>query len=488
MKNYFTLSFTLFCYVFSLAQDCTLSAGACNACPAGNDNIAIDLTTGAAFNDGAELCAAFDCSNPIMPPPNYDNSTNTGTWTLPAGVVNAFAVGGINNLSLPNVINGGCLTADINVISGTTPFIIEFRIENGTGAPGNGGQALVFDVMADGSGMCSIGGDFSTGMAVNGFTFAPGIMYSVVVALADFNSSPVPSDIVIEVSNIALSVCAPNVMGCTDVNACNFDPAATVDNGSCLVPTGCDLCDGMGGIIDNPEPGDACDDGNADTINDTVQADCSCSGALADEGCTDPNATNFDATVTVDNGTCLYLCDEDPANLLNISTAGGFDGGTGLSFGAPNGMGLFAGANDDFAGFIWNVNTAGLTNDDFCISIDYTVTGDAAAFPITIDFRIENNACGFFPCPWIDFNTTITGPGTFTLGGVVSTGNVGMNGPFDPAGANPAIVAAIANFSGTPVGADISVEFSNLCISTDCATEPACAPNIIQFPADPEGN
>jgi len=185
MKNYFTLLLILFCYAFSLAQvsvwaedfgvgtsialNCSLTAGSCNACPAGNDNITIDLTIGAAFNDGAELCAAFDCFNPIMPPPNYDNSTNTGTWTLPAGVVNAFAVAGINNLSLPNVINGGCLTADINVISGTTPFLIEFRIENGTGAPGNGGQALVFDVMADGTGMCSMGGDFSTGNAVNGF-------------------------------------------------------------------------------------------------------------------------------------------------------------------------------------------------------------------------------------------------------------------------------------------------------------------------------
>jgi len=167
----------------------------------------------------------------------------------------------------------------------------------------------------------------------------------------------------------------------------------TVDDGSCLLPTGCDECDGMGGITDNPEPGDACDDGNVDTINDTVQADCSCSGVLADEGCIDPNATNFDATAISDNGTCLYLCDEDAANLLDVSTSGGFDGGSGLSYGSPSNMGLFAGANDDFGGFIWNVNTTGLTNDDFCIFIDYTVTGDAAAFPITLEFRIENGNC-----------------------------------------------------------------------------------------------
>ncbi len=469
---------------------CTLSSGACSDCPAGNDNISIDLAAGEAFNDGAELCAAFDCFNPIMPPPDYDNSTNTGTWTLPAGVVNAFAVGGINNLNLPNVVNGGCLTADVNVISGTTPFLIEFRIENGTGAPGNGGQALVFDAMADGTGTCSMGGDFSSGTPVNGFTFTPGTVYSVVIALADFSGNPVDADIVIEVSNIALSVCAPDVPGCIDPTACNFDPAATTDDSSCIFATGCDVCDGNGGITDNPEPGEACDDGDDGTINDTIQADCTCAGEIPDSGCTDPNASNFDPLATVEDGSCLYLCDEDPANLLDVSNSGGFDGGSGLSFGSPSGMGLLAGANDDFAGFIWNVNTTGLTNDDFCISIDYTVTGDPAAFPITLEFRIENSGCGFFPCPWIDFNVQITGPGTFTLGGIVSSGNAGANGPFDPAGANPAIVAAIANFSGTPIGADLNVEFSNLCVSTDCGIVPPeeCVPNIIQFPANPTGN
>jgi len=68
------------------------------------------------------------------------------------------------------------------------------------------------------------------------------------------------------------------VPGCTDATACNFDTAATVDDNSCVFATGCDECDGMGGVTDNPEAGDACDDGDALTINDTIQADCSCVG------------------------------------------------------------------------------------------------------------------------------------------------------------------------------------------------------------------
>ena len=272
-------------------------------------------------------------------------------------------------------------------------------------------------------------------------------------------------------------------------DACDDMDATTTDD---VIQADC-TCAGTAPAFDCPTEmvnfGDACDDMDATTENDVIQADCSCAGeTVVVEGCTDPLATNFDSEATMDNGTCLYLCDDPTA--LNISTFESFDSGSGLSYASPTGMGLLTGANDDFAGFVWSVNTTGLTNDDFCIFIDYTVTGDAAAFPITLEFRIENNGCGFFPCPWIDFNTVITEPGTYTLGGVVSTGNVGDNGAFDPAGANPAIIAAIANFSGTPLGADVIVEFSNLCVSTDCRVDPPvdCAPGIIQFPANPSGN
>jgi len=157
------------------------------------------------------------------------------------------------------------------------------------------------------------------------------------------------------------------------------------------------------------------------------------------------------------------LCGEN--NLLDVSTNTGFDDGAGLSYGSPSGMGLLNGANNAFGGFIWNTNTAGLTLDQICMFIDFDVIGDATAFPITLEFRIENGNCGFFPCPWIDFNVVINGPGMYTLGGVLSSGNVGANGPFDPNGSDTFIVAAIANFSGTPLAGDINVVFNNLCIS-----------------------
>ncbi len=110
------------------------------------------------------------------------------------------------------------------------------------------------------------------------------------------------------------------VPGCTDANACNFDPNATVDDSSCVFATGCDVCDGSGGVTDNPEVGDACDDGDASTENDIVQADCSCVGTAIVGGCTDAAACNFDATATEDNGSCILpgdACDDGDAGTEN---------------------------------------------------------------------------------------------------------------------------------------------------------------------------
>lgn len=50
------------------------------------------------------------------------------------------------------------------------------------------------------------------------------------------------------------------VSGCTDMDACNYNPLATEEDGTCY------------------GPGDPCDDGNDSTENDTINADCDCVG------------------------------------------------------------------------------------------------------------------------------------------------------------------------------------------------------------------
>ena len=141
-------------------------------------------------------------------------------------------------------------------------------------------------------------------------------------------------------------------LGCTSPLACNFDPAATIDDGSCILPTveECDGldndCDGLtddgvlttyyadvdGDGLGNPNntiaacsllpgfvvnfqdcddtdatllgPGSSCDNGSDLDTLDTYQVDCSCQGLLF--GCTDLVACNYDENATYEDGSCTY--------------------------------------------------------------------------------------------------------------------------------------------------------------------------------------
>lgn len=74
------------------------------------------------------------------------------------------------------------------------------------------------------------------------------------------------------------------VLGCTDPVACNYDPLANTDDGSCVFggctdPAACNYdasaaCDDGSCIL----IGDSCDDGDPYTSGDTVQPDCNCLG------------------------------------------------------------------------------------------------------------------------------------------------------------------------------------------------------------------
>ena len=91
------------------------------------------------------------------------------------------------------------------------------------------------------------------------------------------------------------------VTGCTDSDACNYDPAATTDNGNCVFI------------------GDLCNDGDVDTVNDTIQANCDCEGVSA-PGCMNPTACNYDSMATSDDGSCFFIgdsCDDQNPDTIN---------------------------------------------------------------------------------------------------------------------------------------------------------------------------
>jgi len=78
-------------------------------------------------------------------------------------------------------------------------------------------------------------------------------------------------------------------LGCTDVNACNFDMDATFDDGNCE-STSCTGC-----TVET-----ACNYDASATIND---GSCEFTSCL---GCTDGTACNYDASATTDDGSCTF--------------------------------------------------------------------------------------------------------------------------------------------------------------------------------------
>jgi len=173
-------------------------------------------------------------------------------------------------------------------------------------------------------------------------------------------------------------------------------------------------------------------------------------------------------------------CPSGNSEALTVNEPGVFSGG-GLngSFSEPTTLFGATGGNDFFTGAIFSSDALPTTNlEELCmlIDIDVQTTLDLAANPITFEFRIEN-ICGGFPCPWIDFNTTITSTGPTTIGGTLSGGN---NTGFDPT-LPYQIVIAYANFSGTPLAADVTINYDRPTFDA-CTTAPSTA-----CPACPAG-
>ena len=94
------------------------------------------------------------------------------------------------------------------------------------------------------------------------------------------------------------SSCVPDVAGCTDTNATNYDSAAITDDGSCegcmdpWAQNHCGLC----------------------TIDD---GSCTYMSIL---GCMDPLALNFNTNATVDDGSCTYTPITTPVGVENPLT------------------------------------------------------------------------------------------------------------------------------------------------------------------------
>ena len=91
--------------------------------------------------------------------------------------------------------------------------------------------------------------------------------------------------------------------GCTDITSCNFSTTAEEDDGSCF------------------SPGDECDDGSSNTMNDTYDNNCNCEGSSVLTGCMDSVACNFNESATINDGSsCIYIgdsCDDNNPSTMD---------------------------------------------------------------------------------------------------------------------------------------------------------------------------
>lgn len=139
-------------------------------------------------------------------------------------------------------------------------------------------------------------------------------------------------------STVSLDFCleSPEVAGCTDPNAANYNAAATVDDGSCVAsvegcttPAACNYNPAANvedGSCQFPVQYYTCDD---DCISDD-DGDGVCN-QLEVAGCQDDTACNYDEAAT-DPGTCFYPdegynCDGSPLCLEDLNANGAVDVG-----------------------------------------------------------------------------------------------------------------------------------------------------------------
>ena len=152
------------------------------------------------------------------------------------------------------------------------------------------------------------------------------------------------------------------ILGCTDEMACNYNPSASVDDGSCA---DLDVLGECGGSC--AEDVDA--DGICDDVDDCVgQYDecgqCNGSGTL---GCTNPGACNYEVDAGCDDGSCTFLdgcgvCGGDGFSGCTDSLACNYEADAGCD----NGSCLY----DDAIGVCDGDCQADIDGDGVCDDVD----------------------------------------------------------------------------------------------------------------------
>ena len=267
---------------------------ACEYCPQVQD-IEIDNITYNSFD------IIWENPSPISPPPGLTSTGNNGVYKV------------IINWGVSSQVPPYTAGVQANAGGGSFQYIPEF-LANGT---------QPYPAITDlGGGLLSITvslGQFTNGVIVG----APGIIantqYSVAIdtfctndtggfdpngnALQNIETEFIASN---GPGQVQFTTAVSPVIGCTDPNAVNYDPLATVDSGNCILPNyGC-TDDGTDPSFPGRPIGWVGQAMNYDPDPFLVE-----DGSCLYGGCTDTTACNYNPSATADDGTCngiSYAC------------------------------------------------------------------------------------------------------------------------------------------------------------------------------------
>jgi hypothetical protein len=164
------------------------------------------------------------------------------------------------------------------------------------------------------------------------------------------------------------------VLGCTDPLALNYNPQATINNGSCIY----NLAEG-------------CMDQGACNYNASAIFDDGSCEYITCAGCTDSDATNYDNTATIDDGSCSYEVIEGctDANALNYNPLASVnDGSCVYTCIYPN--------------MFYQVHCQQGDLDNFYVDVEVAALGNGAPYTITNNLNNQQQVMSL--------------PGSFTMG------------------------------------------------------------------------
>ena len=201
------------------------------------------------------------------------------------------------------------------------------------------------------------------------------------------------------------------VLGCTDATACNYDGAATDDDGSCEFPLdlyGSANLDCDGACLNDSDGDSVCDEDEIGGCDDDTACNYSALATDNDGSCTYPAADNLDC-----DGNCLNdgdgdgVCDEDEVNGCVDDTACNYSSAAT----EDDGSCTYAEANLDCDGNCLN----DADNDQVCDEDEVAGCTDAGACNYDSSATDDNGSCEFTTCAGCTTSTACNYDNTSTI-------------------------------------------------------------------------